>query len=496
MGRSSLNMRISQKIVATGPSSISQKRGLTPLPAFPMDAKDIGIYLQAINTVIETCLVTKSSHENAKTDKLRLVIAFLNLYRMIETFSTDEISHELHTLTPSVQIGEKLLHILKFCAIAKDRYDSASTSGEKYYLADTLFDSTSSEEAACMKDFLSHYPPNGETDKPRNEKHRAWSGSDESDDKDGGSTHPDSKTLCVKGSKALSALDLQTIDDVHDTHSSKPRKLSGSGSDHSKESDPSSQGREDFVSLTSATLRRTLKNYWRSKEIGLVVQDEILCSLWDKSIVGKACLSEFLEQAIAFFPIELAFLWDRKTQVVTAFDIGKSHAIEMRDLTEEEKRHYTVIIHNHPHGDTFSLEDLVLCSNREAKEVRAVTISCETPDTMALKSYRCEILDIPGFNAEDRMNLLNAFYLCISNGPEIIKGLRRLDIEPDTLIFRENEFSALESCGLVCFHGSCDHSFRCPDLAILKGIFQDTVQSAKRGITDEQKLAALRYINQ
>jgi hypothetical protein len=101
-------MCISQKTVATGPLPIFQKCGLTPLPVFPADSQDIGAYLQVINPVIETCLVTKSSQENAKTDKLRLVIAFLNLYRVVETFSTDEMKPILQALTHSCHIGKKV----------------------------------------------------------------------------------------------------------------------------------------------------------------------------------------------------------------------------------------------------------------------------------------------------------------------------------------------------------------------------------------------------
>ena len=111
-----------------------------------------------------------------------------------------------------------------------------------------------------------------------------------------------------------------------------------------------------------------------------------------------------------------------------------------------------------PHGDTFSLEDVVLCFNKGAKEVRAVTISCESPETMALKSYRCEMLDTPGFNTEGRMNLLNAFYKYFANGAEIETGLEPYKIGRDSLRFRENEFSVLGAVGLVNFHGSCDYS--------------------------------------
>ena len=440
--------------------------------------------------MIEVGLVTKSGREELKMNKLRLIISFSNLYRLVEAFPLSTLRTEIHALSASGVLGVRFLTILDFLTLAKDRYAIEPDSLERFYQSENMFHSESYDDPvkakAIIDSFLELYPPNGDaTDRPRTEKRRTWSGSNDS----GSTLSFSARAKELKAASGLSTLQTEDSD-------SNPRNSSGSRSEHSKESDPSSQGREDFVSLTSATLRRTLKNYWRAKEIGVLVQDEILFSLWDKSIVGKAYSAERLEQAIAFFPLELAFLWDRDTQVVTAFDIGKSHAIEIRDLTKTEKEQYTVILHNHPHGDTFSLDDLVLFSNKGAKEVRAVTISCESPDAMSLKSYQCEILNLSGFDTEGRMHLLNAFYLCLSNGPEIIRGLRALDIEPDTLIFRENEFSVLESCGLVRFHGSCDHSFECPVLAALKDIFQDDVKCENRGITDAQKLAALRYINQ
>ena len=429
-----------KKILSIATTSAFRGVGLTPLPAFPRGPEDLGAYLLAINPAIEVGLVTKSGQEEAKINKLRLIIAFLSLHRLVEKFSVEDMEPVVQTLSGSVQTGEKLLHALEFCTIAKDRHDSEEDPGKRYYLADAIFDSTSSEEADCISIFLSHYPPNGDsTDKPRIEKRRGWSDSDEGEGK--GAFLGINSAEDFSDAKGVSGLQLQDIEAEYGAASASPRKLSGGGSDHSKESDPSSQGREDFVSLTSTTLRRTLKNYWRAKEAGVVVQDEILCSLWDKSIVGKRHSIEAIEQAISFFPLELAFLWDRDTQVVTAFDIGKSHAIEIRDLTESERARYTVIVHNHPHGDTFSLEDLVLCSNKGAKEVRAVTISCESPETMSFKSYRCEILDIPGFDADCRMHLLNAVHLYFANGREIENALEPYEIDRSMLTFRENEFS-------------------------------------------------------
>jgi len=380
--------------------------------------------------------------------------------------------------------------------MAKLHYERESNLTKKFSMAITLFDEgmflNPTQAAATIESFLSQYPTNGDpTDKPRIEKHRTWSGSNDSDNDISFSAGASNS----KNTSHLSTLQMEAIETAQSSNII-PRKSSGSGSEDSKESDPSSQGRESFVSLTSATLRRTLKNYWRAKEIGVVVQDEILCSLWNKSIVGKTCSSEFLEQAIAFFPLELALLWDRETQVVTAFDIGKSHAIEIRDLTEAEKIRYTVIIHNHPHGDTFSLEDLVLCANKGAKEVRAVTISCESPETMALKAYRCEMLDLPGFDAKGRMKLLNAVYLYFRNGGEIDEAFDRARLAPDTLRYRENQFSVLEQVGLVNFQESCDHTYVLPTKDVVLQWFQNKVKCEKRGLNEEERDAALRYLAQ
>lgn len=363
-------MPMPKKIISLTTTSAFHGVGGTRLPTFPRDMKDFGTYLQAINPVIDVGIVTKSSQEELKMNKLRLIIAFLNLYRLIETFSVGDMRPVVDALKKSDTIGSKLLNLLDFCTMSKLHYEREDNLTKKFSMAITLFDDgmflNPTQAAVTIDSFLSQYPSNGDTtDKPRIEKHRTWSGNDASD----GNVSFSVGAKEVQDAAGLSTLHIEDIEAAYESRNSNLGDSSRSGSEHSKESDPSSQGREDFVSLTSATLRRTLKNYWRAKEIGVVVQDEILCSLWDKSIVGKACSAEHLKQAIAFFPLELAFLWDRETQVVTAFDIGKSHAIEIRDLTEVEKVRHTVIIHNHPHGDTFSLEDLVLCSNKGAKEV-------------------------------------------------------------------------------------------------------------------------------
>ena len=106
------------------------------------------------------------------------------------------------------------------------------------------------------------------------------------------------------------------------------------------------------------------------------------------------------------------------------------------------------------------------------------------------------MLDTPGFNTEGRMNLLNAFYKYFANGAEIETGLEPYKIGRDSLKFRENEFSVLGAVGLVNFHGSCDYSFNCPDTAILKAWLQNVAKCSRRGLTLEQRVAALKYLNQ
>ena len=487
-------MAVPKKIISlTTPSTFHSVESST-IPLFPGVPEDLGPYLHAIGSVIETGIVTKNSQEELKMNKLRLILAFSNLYRLVDAFPLSILRPEIQALSASGMIGIRFLKILDFLTLAKERYAIQPDSVERFYQSENMFHSESYGDPvkakAIIDSFLEIYPPNGDaTDKPRIDKHKTWSGSDASD----GNVSFSAGAKELEDAAGLSTLHIEDIEAAYESRNSNLGDSSGSGSENSKESDPSSQGREDFVSLTSATLRRTLKNYWRAKEIGIVVQDEILCSLWDKSIVGKACSAERLEQAIAFFPLELAFLWDRETQVVTAFNIGKSHAIEIRDLTEEEKVRHTVIIHNHPHGDTFSLEDLVLCSNKGAKEVRAVTISCESPDTMELKSYRCEILDIPGFDVEGRMHLLNAVHLYFANGREIENALEPYEIDRSILTFRENEFSVLESVGIARFYGSCDNTYKPSTEEALLEYFQDEEKCSNRGLTAEQRLAALKY---
>ena len=114
---------------------------------------------------------------------------------------------------------------------------------------------------------------------------------------------------------------------------------------------------------------------------------------------------------------------------------------------------------------------------------------------MALKSYRCEILDIPGFGTEGRMHLLNAFYLYFSNGREIEEALEPLEIDRSMLTFRENEFFILESIGLICLHGSCDKSYKTPSTETLLRCFQNETKCSDRGLTQEQRHAALQYLS-
>jgi hypothetical protein len=104
-------------------------------------------------------------------------------------------------------------------------------------------------------------------------------------------------------------------------------------------------------------------------------------------------------------------------------------------------------------------------------------------------------LDIPGFNAEDLKNLLNAFYKYFGNGGELEDGLVEPKIYPGMLQFRENESSVLGSVGLVNFHGSCDQSFVCPNTTILKKWFQNEGKCIQRGLTSEERVAALRYLD-
>ena len=89
-----------------------------------MAAEDLGPYLLAINPAIEVGLITQSGQEEAKMNKLLLIISFLNLYRLLETFSVGDMRHVIKTVTDLGQIGEKLLQALEFCTIAKDKYDS------------------------------------------------------------------------------------------------------------------------------------------------------------------------------------------------------------------------------------------------------------------------------------------------------------------------------------------------------------------------------------
>lgn len=114
-------MPMRKKILSTGPSHIFHDVGPTLLPEFPSSPEDLGAYLLAINPVVEVGRVTKSTSDEAKMNKLRLVIAFLNLYRLVEIFSIGAMRPVLQGLAGSGQVGQKLLHIIEFCAVAKDR---------------------------------------------------------------------------------------------------------------------------------------------------------------------------------------------------------------------------------------------------------------------------------------------------------------------------------------------------------------------------------------
>lgn len=80
-------MPMPQKIVSTSSSNILHTNGLAPLPKFPSSPEYNCEYLKVINPEVEAGIVKNSSREEAKINKLRLSIAFLNLYRLNETLS-------------------------------------------------------------------------------------------------------------------------------------------------------------------------------------------------------------------------------------------------------------------------------------------------------------------------------------------------------------------------------------------------------------------------
>jgi len=105
------------------------------------------------------------------------------------------------------------------------------------------------------------------------------------------------------------------------------------------------------------------------------------------------------------------------------------------------------------------------------------------------------MLDLPGFDTEGRMHLLNAFYLYFDNGWEIDNALEEPKIYRDTLKFRENQFSLLNAVGLVNFHGTCDKSYEIPSRAKLKTMFNNEIECSGRKLTPEQRCAVLRFLS-
>lgn len=186
------------------------------------------------------------------------------------------------------------------------------------------------------------------------------------------------------------------------------KKLSGARSSSNGDS-PSSSGREDYISITNATLRRLLKNYWDASLSSVGIDDELLRQFWDMSILGTSYPIARVQNAICFFPVELSFLFDRDTNCVTDFAIG---------ISNETAR-------------------------KQAKEVRAITVN---------KVYIAKIIQLnPSF--EDHKDLINKTYLSVVNDGEFDDYVK-FDLSLNSLERNEFLFKYLDYKGVIEFSGS------------------------------------------
>lgn len=437
-----------EKIVASGLKELGKIRAISAsLTPFPSESGQIAAYLKALNPILEHGIVTKSPDAESKRVKLQLIIASLNIYRLVEVFEPEIILKIADELQGSKQIGEKLNNWLMFCDLAKRKYEM-SPPATKIDVSQDIFDAVtydkfSAEAELRIQALISQYP-------------------------------------------------------ITDTHEKGVHIVKKEPSDSSSESEDSgaSSPRDNDVSLTCATLRRLLRNYWHAKEIGVSVDDKMISRLWDNSIVGQEYVPTIMASILAILPIELDFLVDRDTGIVKAFDIGTSHEIDIRDLEPEEVAKYTIIIHNHPRGDTFSLSDLTICARKQAKEVRAVTLAEAIPGECVLKTYCAEVIYQAGFSPDEHVALINAFYLYFGNGFDIKNVLDDLGISVYSLQFRENEFSVLEAAGLINFHETLDRTFNAPNPQQLRVLFADHPKLLERKLSEDQILVARRYLEE
>ena len=157
-------MAVPKKIISlTTPITFHSVESST-IPLFPGVPEDLGTYLHAIGSVIETGIVTKNSQEELKMNKLRLILAFSNLYRLVDAFSLSILRPEIQALSASGMIGIRFLKILDFLTLAKERYAIQTDSVERFYQSENMFHSESYcdpvKAKAIIDSFLEIYPPN------------------------------------------------------------------------------------------------------------------------------------------------------------------------------------------------------------------------------------------------------------------------------------------------------------------------------------------------
>ena len=360
------------------------------LLSFPEKLEEVSDYLVFLNHIMTNGIVTKTDDLQKQKNKLQFIIASLNIYRLVEKFSNAALFPVVQQLVEEGSLSEKMMGWINFCVVAKTKYSSVEDSYYKKMVYQDIFDrDTYSSNQECVQMMIDQYPSKKE--KGEGEEFRTLSG----------------------------------------------------GPTRDSESSGSSAGREDYISLTNATLRRLLKNYWEAQRIEKMVENDVLSLLWGGSIEGHKLPIERLENAICFLPIEVSFLYDRDTSQVKSFSIGKSRETNTRELTMDEKERYTIIIHNHPRGDTFSLEDIVACAVKQAKEVRAVTIA------ITYIAHLC--LDVP---PNEYINQINEAYLRVASNRSIEDDLID-DYEYSQLEINESYFSYLELRGLIRTTGTC-----------------------------------------
>jgi hypothetical protein len=353
----------------------------SPFPEFPnlADISAVRTYLVQLSPFLQKGIIKRP--KNAK-DNLGFILACLHVYRIIEADDGQGIIESLRAISTK-HVCPELKAWLDFCFGAR----AAHNVGDPQKRGDawsSIFESgmQKPEDEQIIKALLDIF-------------------SDEDSDY-GGVTIEQIRTLLTgSGFEPTVVLDdLKTNGylDAHNVPTEEFTELAGAlqldtvSAEVSANlkiflthlSETASISSEGYgLSLTIRTLRRMLKNYWLAQDTrtGFMVDGKLLDSLFDKSIKGTNVNIQRLETNICFLPIELGFLIDKNSRVIS-MAIGTSRHINADDLKSERNcegnvalmHHDDLLTHNHPRLGVMSISDLLKSVEMGCLEIRAVTV--------------------------------------------------------------------------------------------------------------------------